>query len=57
MLKVPEIAKRMRVSPYTVRRWLREGRLHGVLTGDRAGYRVPISEFERFVREEMHRER
>lgn len=56
MLTVNEVAQRMRVSPFTVRRWLREKRLHGILTGRRAGYRIPASEFERFVREEMNRE-
>lgn len=55
MLKVPDIAQRMQVSPFTVRRWLREKRLRGILTGRRTGYRIPLSEFERFVREEMNR--
>lgn len=56
MLTVGEVAKRMRVSPFTVRRWLRERRLRGILTGRRAGYRIPLSEYERFVREELKRQ-
>jgi excisionase family DNA binding protein len=53
MLKVPEIAARMRVSEYTVRRWLRLRRLRGIMTGRKAGWRIPVSEYERFIREEM----
>lgn len=53
MLKVPEIAARMRVSEYTVRRWLRSRRLRGILIGRKVGWRIPVSEFQRFIREEM----
>lgn len=49
MLTVDEIAERLRVNPYTVRRWLREGALHGIKMGDRAGYRVRQSELNRFL--------
>lgn len=56
MLTVPEIAARMRVTESTVRRWLRTHRMRGILTGRKAGYRIPLSEYERFVREEMGRE-
>jgi excisionase family DNA binding protein len=56
MLTVPEIAARMRVTESTVRRWLRTRRMRGILTGRKAGYRVPLTEYERFVREEMGRE-
>ena len=56
MLTVSEIAARMRVTESTVRRWLRLRRMRGILTGRKAGYRVPLSEYERFIREEMGRE-
>ncbi len=39
-LTIEEICDRLQLHPQTVRRWLREGELHGVLIGDRAGYRV-----------------
>jgi len=49
MLTVPEIARQLRVSQETIRRWLRTGQLHGVHLGDRAGWRVPASEIDRFL--------
>lgn len=50
MLTVQEVAERLRASPDTVRRWLREGRLRGVLPGgSRLGYRIPESELQRFI--------
>lgn len=55
MLKVEDVATRLDVNPYTVRRWLRTGRLRGVRLAGRAGYRIPLSEYERFVRDEMER--
>jgi excisionase family DNA binding protein len=33
MLTVIEVASRLRVSPESVRRWVRQGRLHGVKVG------------------------
>jgi excisionase family DNA binding protein len=49
-MTVAEVAKELRVSEETVRRWLRSKRLHGVLVGgDRAGYRIPTDELERFL--------
>ena len=39
-LTVEDICDRLQVHPQTVRRWLRNGELHGVLIGDRGGYRV-----------------
>ena len=56
MLTVSEIAKRLRVSQYTVRRWLREKQMRGVLMGDRGGYRVERSEVDRFLRERMEKQ-
>jgi excisionase family DNA binding protein len=52
LLTVPEVAERLRLHPDTVRRWLREGRMHGVMMGGRAGgYRVRESEVERVAAE------
>lgn len=51
MLTVDAIAKQLDVNPYTVRRWLREGKLRGSDLGGNAGYRVRASEVERFLRE------
>lgn len=33
LLTVYEVAERLRVNPYTVRRWLRDGRLRGARLG------------------------
>jgi excisionase family DNA binding protein len=49
-LTVPEVAERVRVAPETVRRWLRSGRLRGVLPGGtKSGWRIPESELRRFL--------
>jgi excisionase family DNA binding protein len=48
LMTVPEVAERLRVKPETVRRWLRAGKLQGVLLGgDRGGYRIRESEVAR----------
>ena len=50
LLTVPEVAARLRINPETVRRWLRRGKLRGVLMGgDRGGYRIAESELVRFL--------
>jgi excisionase family DNA binding protein len=50
LLTVPEVAAALKVNPETVRRWLRQKKLHGfVLGSDRGGYRIPRSEVERFL--------
>ena len=52
LLTVPEVAKQMRSSEETVRRWLRSGRLRGFQPGGtRLGWRVTESEIRRFMRE------
>ena len=50
LLTVPEVARRLRLNPETVRRWLRQGKIKGSLMGgDRGGWRVAASEVERFL--------
>jgi excisionase family DNA binding protein len=52
LMTVPEVAERLRINPETVRRWLRQGRLHGVLMGGRrGGYRIKESEVARIEAE------
>jgi excisionase family DNA binding protein len=49
-LTVPQAAERLGISPDTVRRWLREGKLQGVLMGgDTGGYRIPQREVARIL--------
>ncbi len=50
-LRVPEVADHLRVDPETVRRWLRAGKLRGVLLSQQGGYRVAESELRRFLAE------
>jgi excisionase family DNA binding protein len=55
LLTVREVAERIRSSPETVRRWLRQGRLRGFRPGGtKLGYRVPESELDRFLSESDH---
>ena len=49
--RVPEVAERLRVDPETVRRWLRAGKLRGMLLSQQGGYRIPESELRRFISE------
>jgi excisionase family DNA binding protein len=52
VLTVAEVASRLRVSEYSVRNWLRAGRLRGYRPGGtKAGWRVRISDLERFIAE------
>ena len=48
-LTVAEVAKRLRVHTATVKRWLREGEMGGVLLGDRAGWRISEEDLARFL--------
>jgi excisionase family DNA binding protein len=45
LLKVEEAAERLGFAPFTVRKWLRQGKLRGVKTADhqRGKWRVPES--------------
>ena len=55
LLTVREVAERLRSSPETVRRWLRQGKLRGFRPGGtKLGYRVPESELQRFLAEVNH---
>jgi excisionase family DNA binding protein len=50
LLTVREVAERIRSSPETVRRWLRQGKLRGFRPGGtKLGYRVSESELQRFL--------
>ena len=50
LLTVREVAERLRSSPETVRRWLRQGKLRGFRPGGtKLGYRVPEAELQRFL--------
>jgi len=46
---VEEIVDLLKVHEQTVRRWLREGELRGVLLGRKAGYRIRESDLEVFL--------
>jgi excisionase family DNA binding protein len=48
-LTVEQVAERLQVSAWTVRRWLRDGELEGSHLSDRAGWRVPEGAIERFL--------
>ena len=55
LLTVAEVADRLQVSEWTVRDWLREGRLKGHRMGGRKlGWRVRPSELQRFLAETEH---
>lgn len=49
MLTVEEVARRLRVNPETVRRWLRTRKLTGVQVGSRGRYRIPASELRKLA--------
>ncbi|MGI8553464.1 MAG: helix-turn-helix domain-containing protein [Dehalococcoidia bacterium] len=50
LLTVAQVAERLHAHPETVRRWLSQGRLHGVMPGGkRLGWRIAESELRRFL--------
>ncbi len=46
---VEEVADELRVTPETVRRWLRAGELPGLNLGRKAGWRIDATDFEEFI--------
>ncbi len=50
LLTVQDVALRLRITPETVRRWLRTGKLRGALLGgDKMGYRIAEGEVLRLL--------
>lgn len=49
MMTVDEVAEVFSVRPYTVREWLKGGKLHGVKVDH--SWRIPTKSFETFARE------
>jgi excisionase family DNA binding protein len=50
VLTVAEVARRLRVHPVTLRKWLRAGKVRGVrLGGTKTGWRIPSSEVTRLL--------
>lgn len=48
LLTVVQVAKRLQLHPETIRRWIREGRLHAISLGTtRSGFRIRASELAR----------
>ncbi len=50
LLTVPEVAELLGVTDETIRRWLRDGRLEGVLLSRRAGWRVRSEAVDRMLK-------
>lgn len=48
-LTVTEVAARLKVTPLTVRRWLRAGSLGGIALDDRAACRIGANDLEAFL--------
>lgn len=49
LLTTKQVAERLQLNPATVQRWLRSGRLRGVILSDAMGWRVPESEVQRLL--------
>jgi excisionase family DNA binding protein len=50
MLTVREVAARVGARPETIYRWLKAGKLRGVMPGGtKLGWRIPASELERLL--------
>jgi excisionase family DNA binding protein len=50
LLTVQDVAVRLKITPETVRRWIRAGKLHGALPGgDKMGYRIAEREVTRLL--------
>lgn len=48
-LTVREVAQILRISEWTVRRWLKEGKLRGIWLSDRAGWRISREDLQAFI--------
>jgi excisionase family DNA binding protein len=48
-MTVPEVAEQLQVTEETVRRWLRNGKLEGVLLSRKAGWRVRPESVDRML--------
>ena len=48
-LTVEQVAERLKVSTWTVRRWLRDKEIEGFRLSDRAGWRISEESLARFV--------
>lgn len=50
LLTVKQVAERLSANPQTIRKWLREGKIHGSMPGgEKLGYRIPESEIARLI--------
>jgi len=52
-MTVNDVAEKLQVHPRTVKRWLNDGKLKGVLLGDRAGWRISEADFREFVADQQ----
>jgi excisionase family DNA binding protein len=50
---VDELARRLKVNPETVRRWIRRGDLQALALPNKAGYRISADDVRRFEQERM----
>jgi excisionase family DNA binding protein len=53
-LTVEQAAKRVGVTPETVRRWLRSKALRGYRAGRKAGWRIQTSDLQAFIEDHMN---
>ncbi len=49
MLTIRQVAERLDLTATAVRRWLRDGRLHGTRTSDRGNWGISEAELQRFA--------
>jgi excisionase family DNA binding protein len=49
LMTVPEVAEQLQITEETVRRWLRSGKLEGVLLSRKAGWRVRPESVDRML--------
>ena len=55
LLTVEDVATRLSVHPDTVRRWIKSGELRAINLGVRAGYRIPKSALDEFLKQREER--